>query len=198
MATTNTPGSSNSKQSGSSAGSSNLGSSSKGVSGSNLSGSDLNSDKSEYSMGKAGASSSADSDFQGSAEGRNARPQTLNDALKILDDALSGDTSKLKEMLSTNYQHVRDAFLDMYPRVSETVRKVQSNISGFSDQGIEKSRQMAQAVDSQVRRNPWPILGGVALGAIAIGYLFGRGSWTSVEGAIGSDFDRSLGESDIH
>ena len=40
--------------------------------------------------------------------------------------------------------------------------------------GEEKVKEVAKVVDISVHENPWPYIGGVALGALLLGYILGR------------------------
>lgn len=110
------------------------------------------------------------------------RPSKLNDALRVLDEALSGQGADLKQMVTDEYQNLRSAIGGFSPQMSDTLRQAGTQAysrmsefaSGLSTTGLERGRQIYTEVDATVRANPWPILGGVAVGTFALGFLLGR------------------------
>lgn len=88
------------------------------------------------------------------------RPQTFEEALRILNEAAIAEGARLKDLLSSDYENLRTAFDDLAPRVTKQVR--------------DTAGPYVTHIDRTVRDNPYLVLGGVALGAIALGYLFGR------------------------
>lgn len=90
----------------------------------------------------------------------NNRPQTFDEALNVINHAMQVQGAGLKELLSSDYSNLRSAIEDLGPRIS---REVQATAG-----------PAVAAVDKQVRANPYLYLGGIAIGAIAVGYLFGR------------------------
>jgi hypothetical protein len=88
------------------------------------------------------------------------RPQTFEDALRILNEATAAESARLKDLLSSDYANLRTAIDDLAPRVTKQVR--------------DTAGPYINQIDRTVRDNPYLVLGGVALGAIALGYLFGR------------------------
>jgi ElaB/YqjD/DUF883 family membrane-anchored ribosome-binding protein len=41
---------------------------------------------------------------------------------------------------------------------------------------VAKSKEIAGTIDDQVHRNPWPYIGGAALGGLLLGFILGRKS----------------------
>lgn len=79
-------------------------------------------------------------------------PSSIKEALQVLDEALGGQNSTFKETMVNDYQHLRSQILA----------------------GTEK-------VSSKIKSNPWPIIGGVALGAFVLGVAASKNSNRRVE-----------------
>lgn len=112
------------------------------------------------------------------------RPEKINDALRVLDEAVSKEGFNLKELISSDYQGLKDAFSQLAPQIKDTVRQYGSQAYGYAQDyakvGMERGREVAGQVDTRVRENPWPVIGGVAAGSLALGFLLGRRNSTSV------------------
>jgi ElaB/YqjD/DUF883 family membrane-anchored ribosome-binding protein len=106
-------------------------------------------------------------------------PNSINDALKMIDQALSRDGANLKELVSSEYTSFRRAIDDMAPRAAEVFRDYSSQAVGvlqdYASERVEQGRKIVGRVDKSVHENPWPVISGVALGSLAVGFLLGRG-----------------------
>lgn len=139
---------------------------------------------SSSSEGKDFESMSASDRSRGTAAGAGL-PGSVNEALRMLDQALSRDGANLKELVSTEYSSLRRAIDEMAPKMGEAFRQYGNQaadvIQNYSGQGLEYGKKVASQVDTRVRANPWPVIGGVALGSLAIGFFIGRGGQESTE-----------------
>lgn len=110
------------------------------------------------------------------------KPSKINDALRILDEALSTQGADLKAMVTDDFANLKSALGTISPRMAESFRdvgtKAYDQVSGmaseFASSGMERGRQIYGEVDASVRSNPWPVIGGVAVGTFALGFLLGR------------------------
>lgn len=91
----------------------------------------------------------------------------INEALSLLNEVAKDKKSELREMIHTRYDHLRSA-------VGGTAGKMQHDISAGYHQSVQKAKEVAEQIDENVHKNPWPYIGGVALGALVIGYIMGR------------------------
>ena len=114
-----------------------------------------------------------------------SRPGSIDEALKVLDKALGEHGKELKDLVTDDYKNIKTAIGDMAEEagislsgVTDTVKnfggQAYERISDLTSGGLERSKKMASDVDAQVRSNPWPVIGGVAAGTFAIGFLLGR------------------------
>jgi ElaB/YqjD/DUF883 family membrane-anchored ribosome-binding protein len=107
-----------------------------------------------------------------------ARPQKIADALRTLDEAIMSEGANLKDLVTKDYGHLQSALQDFAPQFAQTLRdkggEYAKAAQEYAGPALERTRQVAGTVDTQVRKNPWPVIGGVAFGALALGFLFGR------------------------
>lgn len=107
------------------------------------------------------------------------RPSTINEALRILDEALAGDKTLIKNMVTDQYQHLKSALGSAGGAASDVAatsyQQISEGVSNLANAGMETGRRVYYEVDSRVRSNPWAVIGGVAVGTFALGFLFGRG-----------------------
>lgn len=120
-----------------------------------------------------------------SATSSSPRPDSINEALRILDEALGGAGANLKDLVTNDFKNLKSALSDNGSRISENFRGMSGEtfdrVSEIASMGMERGRRIYSEVDVQMRSNPWPILGGVAVGTFALGFLMGRGSSSSLE-----------------
>lgn len=82
--------------------------------------------------------------------------EKITEALKLLDEAAKEKKDELRDLISEKYENLKDA-------------------TGYArDFGIAKTKELASTVDESVRENPWYYIGGVAIGALLLGYILGR------------------------
>ena len=59
-------------------------------------------------------------------------------------------------------------------KVQEKARAFQETAQEWQRRATESTRKAAEAADAYVHENPWPVIGSVALGYFALGFLLGR------------------------
>lgn len=55
----------------------------------------------------------------------------------------------------------------------DRIKGVMSDVENKIKLGQEKFKVVAADVDSQLRDNPWPIVAGVAVGCVLLGFIMG-------------------------
>ena len=55
----------------------------------------------------------------------------------------------------------------------ENIKSVMSDVEEKIKQGQDKLKSVAADVDRQFRDNPWPIVAGVAVGCVLLGFIMG-------------------------
>lgn len=110
------------------------------------------------------------------------RPQTFDEAIRAINDAMIAQGASLKDLLQSDYSNLRNAVEDLAPRVAQQVRETTApyiekarEVAGPQiDFAVAGGKTVAHGFDRQVKQNPYLVLGGIALGACVLGYLFGR------------------------
>jgi ElaB/YqjD/DUF883 family membrane-anchored ribosome-binding protein len=123
-----------------------------------------------------------DQNISGSTSGN--RPSSINDALRILDEALAGSSTKLKELVTDQYQNLKSAVSGsdgMRESIRGAGQQAYQQMSDIANQGADRSREFYYDVDSRVKANPWPVIGGVALGTLALGFVIGKKTSSELE-----------------
>jgi ElaB/YqjD/DUF883 family membrane-anchored ribosome-binding protein len=91
----------------------------------------------------------------------------INEALDLLNELAKEKKSELEQMISEKYGELKSAF----GGTAETIKKQAHEVY---EHAAEKAKSIASEVDKSVRKNPWPYLGGTALGFLIIGFFLGR------------------------
>ena len=104
--------------------------------------------------------------------------EKIAEALRLLEDAAKGKKEELRTLVSNKYHNLKDALgeaeLDMAAAVAAARKRTMEAAQQAKDLGLVKAKEIAADVDEQVRDNPWPYMGGVAVAALLIGYILGR------------------------
>lgn len=91
----------------------------------------------------------------------------INEALELLDELAKEKKSELLGMVSEKYGHLRSAIRGASGKMQDQAREAIA-------EGEETVKEFASKIDSDLHKNPWPYLGGTALGFLIIGILLGK------------------------
>jgi ElaB/YqjD/DUF883 family membrane-anchored ribosome-binding protein len=91
----------------------------------------------------------------------------INEALELLNEVAKDKKAELQGMLSHKYGDLQSA-------ISGVAGKLQHNVIEGYHRSKEKVQELASEVDESVHKNPWPYIGGTALGFLILGYFLGR------------------------
>ena len=91
----------------------------------------------------------------------------IDEALELLNEVAKSKEDELKTIITKKYGNLKSA-------LGGIAEKIQHQAHDTYAQGKEKADEIASKVDGSVRGNPWPFLGGTAIGFLILGYLFGR------------------------
>jgi ElaB/YqjD/DUF883 family membrane-anchored ribosome-binding protein len=91
----------------------------------------------------------------------------INEALELLNEVARDKKVELQSMVSNKYGELRTA-------IGGVAGKLQHDVVETYNRSREKAKELASEVDESVHKNPWPYLGGTALGFLILGYFLGR------------------------
>jgi ElaB/YqjD/DUF883 family membrane-anchored ribosome-binding protein len=110
--------------------------------------------------------------------GRDSRKQEGHMAEKT-------DEKKIREALELLNEVAREKEAELQEMVAERYGSLKSVLSGVTDelhdtahaafeQGETKVKDFVSELAAYVHKNPWPYIGGTALGFLILGFIFGR------------------------
>lgn len=98
----------------------------------------------------------------------------IDEALHLLNEAAKDKKDELRRLLGEKYSSIKDTLTEVAMDNKEVLNRVKRLATDTLEDGQERIVQAAQDVDKQVRKNPWPYIGGAAAAALFLGYLMGR------------------------
>ncbi|MFZ2653833.1 MAG: hypothetical protein WAX69_02855 [Victivallales bacterium] len=105
--------------------------------------------------------------------------EKINEALKLLEDAAKENREQLLCATSGKFENLKCAMLDekgLKERLALAAQRAAEMAANLKDVAADKTREIAGAIDQNVRKNPWPYVAGVAVGALMLGFVLGRKS----------------------
>ena len=91
----------------------------------------------------------------------------IDEALQLLNEVAKEKRAELLDMVAKKYGNLKSA-------LGGTAEKLQDQAQKTYAEGKEKVQELASTLDGNVHKNPWPYLGGTALGFLILGLIFGR------------------------
>jgi ElaB/YqjD/DUF883 family membrane-anchored ribosome-binding protein len=91
----------------------------------------------------------------------------INEALELLNEVAKEKKAELQGMLSEKYGSLKAALGGAGEKLEREARETFAH-------GKEEVKELASRVEERVRKNPWPYLGGTALGFLLLGLFLAR------------------------
>lgn len=104
-------------------------------------------------------------------------PEKIAEALKLLEDAAKHQKDELKKIACGKFDSLKDAIFDEHglrEKLAVAGQKATEMAKHMKEVSEEKAKEIAENVDESVHKNPWPYIGGVAVGALLLGFILGR------------------------
>ncbi len=104
--------------------------------------------------------------------------EKISEALKLLEEAARDKKDELRNLMTNKYANLKAAVSDTEHDIKESLaiarQRAAEALAKAKEVGGAKAKELAGDVDENVRKYPWPYIGGTALAALLIGYILGR------------------------
>lgn len=97
----------------------------------------------------------------------NGEDKRISEALELLNEVAKEKRAELQGIVSEKYGSLKSLLGGLAEGMQATAQETLA-------QGKQKVQELASDVGASVRKNPWPYLGGTALGFLILGYFFGK------------------------
>jgi ElaB/YqjD/DUF883 family membrane-anchored ribosome-binding protein len=97
----------------------------------------------------------------------------IDEALNLLSEAAREKKEEVQNLLNNKFTNVRDFIQETAEKQGRNWNRIRRQAEGVMEDGSERLKQTASEIDEKVHENPWPYIGGVALGALLLGFILG-------------------------
>jgi ElaB/YqjD/DUF883 family membrane-anchored ribosome-binding protein len=102
--------------------------------------------------------------------------EKFEEALHLLNEAAKEKKEEIQNLLTDKYRHIQDAVQQVAVKNREAWTRTRRLAEDALGEGGEKLKEAASEIDERVHENPWPYIGGVAIGALLLGFILGGSS----------------------
>ena len=97
----------------------------------------------------------------------------FEEALHLLNEAAKEKKDEIQKLLIDKYADIKSAVQEAASAKMDDLERVKKLAKVALDEGEEKLRTATSDLNGKIRKDPWPYLGGVAIGALLMGFLMG-------------------------
>lgn len=97
----------------------------------------------------------------------------IDEALNLLSEAARDKKEEVQQLLNNKFTSVRDFVQETAEKQGRNWNRIRRQAEDAIGEGTEKFKEKASEIDEKVHENPWPYIGGVALGALLLGFILG-------------------------
>ena len=106
----------------------------------------------------------------------NNSTKKFEEALHLLNEAAREKKEEIQNLIGDKYTHIREAIEDTASKGRRNYRRAKGTAEEWLGENGETLREITTDLDDRVRDNPWAYLGGVAVGALLLGFILGSSS----------------------
>ena len=105
--------------------------------------------------------------------GHNNTNKKFEEALELLNEAAREKKTEIQQLFGDKYSTIKSALQDAAQQQTERLNRLKQQAGEAWEVGGERAKEIAAEVDEKVKENPWPYIGGVAVGALLLGFILG-------------------------